>query len=111
MKSEVELLERHIGDATDDAFAEIVKRYVNLVHSVARRRLGSHAQAEEATQLVFIRLAKSQGRFTTEAALIAWLHRTATNVATDLLRTELRRRKREQEAIQMQDPAENLDEI
>ena len=49
--SEVEIFPTRHGEKSEDAFAEIVRRYIHLIHSVARRRLGNDALAEEAAQL------------------------------------------------------------
>ncbi|HWI57924.1 MAG TPA: sigma-70 family RNA polymerase sigma factor, partial [Bacillota bacterium] len=84
------------------AFGELVRRYTNLVYSIARRRVADMPLAEEVTQLVFIRFAKAPPRLDSEAQLLAWLHRTTVHVSIDLWRSETRRRVREQHAVAMQ---------
>jgi DNA-directed RNA polymerase specialized sigma24 family protein len=54
-----ELLADFRGSRSEQAFGELVRHYTNLVYSVARRRLANGSLAEEATQMVFIRLACS----------------------------------------------------
>jgi len=93
-----DLLTRYRASASDDAFAELVHRYTNLVFSVARRRLDNTTLAEDVTQTVFTRLAQSALRLSTDAELVAWLHRTTVHVAIDLWRSETRRQTREQKA-------------
>jgi RNA polymerase sigma factor (sigma-70 family) len=119
MKTGRELLDVYLREKSEAAFSEFVARYVNLVYSVARRRLGSDLLAQDATQLVFIRLAKSGLRFKEDGQLIGWLHRTSTNIAIDLWRSESRRRAREEEAFMQNELsqselnpelAQNLDE-
>src|SRR5215831_18139418 len=83
------------------AFSELVRRYTNLVYSVARRRVVNVALAQEVTQIVFIRLAKAAPQLRGDAELVAWLHRTTVHVSIDLWRSETRRRAREQHAIAM----------
>jgi RNA polymerase sigma factor (sigma-70 family) len=102
MTTGVEDLPQSQSANSEEEFAGFVRRYVNLVYSVALRRLENAALAEEATQLVFIRVAKTRPKFTTEGQTISWLHRTATNIAIDLWRSETRRRAREKEALLMQ---------
>src|SRR5260370_36871294 len=95
MNSEPELLLQHRKTHLFDVFEAIVARHGPMVFRVALRVLRDHHEAEDAVQLTFIELAKHP-----EAAsphLIGWLHRTATNAATDLLRSRTRRVRREVE--------------
>jgi len=90
------------------AFSELVRRYTNLVYSVAKRRLNNLSLAQEATQTVFISLAKTAPMVRSDAELAAWLHRTTINASIDLWRSESRRRAREDHAAVMQlDQTEN----
>lgn len=90
-------------------FSELVRRYTNLVYSIAKRRVADMTLAQEVTQLVFIRLAKAPPKLDSDAQLLAWLHRTTVHVSIDLWRSETRRRAREQQAVAMQtDPAEEI---
>ena len=100
--SEVELLQAFRENRSEEAFAELVRRYANLVYSVAKRRLANAALAEDITQLVFIRFAKTPPRVRSHAELAAWLHRTTINVTIDTWRSESRRRTREQQAAVME---------
>lgn len=73
------------------AFAEVVDRHAHRLHAVCLRMLGSHADAEEAVQETFVRLARSAEGFRGDAALSTWLFRVAHNVCTDRIRHEARR--------------------
>ena len=86
----------------EGAFSELVRRHTNLVYSIAKRRVGDLAVAQEVTQIVFIRLAKGPPKVESEAQLLGWLHRTTVHVSIDLWRSETRRRAREQHAVTMQ---------
>lgn len=92
---------------SDKAFAELVRRYANLVYSVAKRRVNDGPLAEDVTQTVFSRLAKAPPTLRSEGELAAWLHRTATHAAIDAWRSEIRRRAREQEAALIQSIPDN----
>lgn len=114
MMSEKELLQAFTDDRSEDAFAQLVRRYAGLVYSTARRRLANTSLAEDITQIVFIRFAKNPPRLKNPAALAAWLHRTTVHATIDLWRSETRRRAREMEAVVMEPatPETNLwDEI
>jgi len=90
-------------------FAELVRRYTNFVYSVGKRRTANEALAQEVTQLVFVKLAKTPPKLRGEAELVAWLHRTTVNLSIDLWRSENRRRRREEHAVAMQaDPAPDV---
>jgi RNA polymerase sigma factor (sigma-70 family) len=100
--SETELLNAFRKEQSEEAFAELVRRYAGLVYSVAKRRLANAALAEDITQIVFIRFAKTPPRVRSHGELVAWLHRTTLNVAIDAWRSETRRRSREQQVAVME---------
>lgn len=95
-------LRRYAETQSDDAFAALVTRHVNLVYSVALRQAGNADLAEEITQAVFIILAKKAGALRYEKALSSWLFQTTRLTANNILRREMRRHHREQEAYLMQ---------
>lgn len=57
--------------------------------------------AEDVTQGVFVALAQNARQLTVRPVLAGWLHRTAQNLAANVVRTDVRRRVREQEAAAM----------
>jgi RNA polymerase sigma factor (sigma-70 family) len=99
-----DLLSEFRRERSERAFAELVRRFTNLVYSVARRRTGQDIQAQEVTQLVFIRLARTAPRLRNDSELVAWLHRTTVNASVDLWRADARRRQREEQAVAMNTP-------
>jgi RNA polymerase sigma factor (sigma-70 family) len=103
MNDDAELLRRYFEEGANDAFAELVRRHVNLVYSVALRQLNGDAHlASDATQLVFTDLARKAGSLVGHRVLAGWLF-TSTRFATaKLVRGERRRQAREQEAHLMQ---------
>jgi RNA polymerase sigma factor (sigma-70 family) len=93
------LLRQYAGGNSDDAFAALVSRHVNLVYSAALRKAGNPHAAEEITQAVFIILAQKAGRIPTQTILPGWLYQTARLTAANYLKREIRRVHREQEAF------------
>jgi RNA polymerase sigma factor (sigma-70 family) len=94
---DVELVREYARHGSEEAFATLVSRYVNLVYSVALRQLRDADLAEEATQAAFIILARKAGSLGPKTVVSAWLCRTAQYVAARALRTQHRRQSREQE--------------
>jgi RNA polymerase sigma factor (sigma-70 family) len=95
------LLERHARCGDEAAFAEVVRRHLNLVHSVALRHVRSPQLAEEVAQSVFADLARQAGRLGPGTVLPAWLWSVARRTAVDTVRREARRRQREQTAHEL----------
>jgi RNA polymerase sigma factor (sigma-70 family) len=101
------LLRDYAERSSGAAFAEIVRRYVNQVYSTALRHTRTPHQAEEITQAVFTLLAQKAGTLRNEVILSGWLYRTARLTAVTWLRSEIRRARREQEALMSNVPEEN----
>ncbi|HEX5399293.1 MAG TPA: sigma-70 family RNA polymerase sigma factor [Verrucomicrobiae bacterium] len=93
------LLRQFAEGQSDEAFAALVTRHINLVYSVAMRLVGQPQDAEEIAQAVFIILAKKAVRLRHERALTSWLFQTTRLTANNFVRSEMRRRHREQEAF------------
>src|SRR5260221_2857219 len=92
------LLRRYAENHSDEAFAALVTRHLNLVYSVALRCVGDPHQAEEVAQAVFIILAKKAAQLRHDKALSSWLFQTTRLTASNFVRGETRRHRREQEA-------------
>lgn len=102
MIDDAELLRRYAATRADEAFAELVRRRIGLVYSVALRHTGDAQRAEDVTQRVFVDLARKAAALGERPVLVGWLHRSARFAATDVVRSERRRQAREQEAHTMQ---------
>src|SRR5690242_18636753 len=76
----------HGGQNSEAAFAELVRRHVNLVYSAALRHAGIAAQAEEITQAVFVILARKAASLREGLVLDAWLFETTRLTALSFLR-------------------------
>ena len=96
-----QLLREYAGQRSEAAFAELVRRYVDLVYSAARRMVCDAHLAEDVTQGAFVALASNAAQLTDRPVLSGWLHRTAQNLASKVVRTDVRRRAREQEVAAM----------
>ncbi|KAB7741561.1 RNA polymerase sigma factor [Parvibaculum sedimenti] len=65
----------------------LVDRHLTRMLALARRMLGSHADAEEVAQEVFLRVWTHASRWEPgRAQFSTWLHRVATNLCLDRLR-------------------------
>jgi RNA polymerase sigma-70 factor, ECF subfamily len=70
------------------AFSILVERYGGRLLAVARRLLGSRADAEDAVQRALLQCYTAASRYQPRWAVSTWLYRILTNVCVD----ELRRR-------------------
>jgi RNA polymerase sigma factor (sigma-70 family) len=98
MTDDMTLLREYAGRNSEEAFAALVSRHVNLVYSVALRQVRDPLMAEEITQAVFIILARKAKSLGPKTILPGWLCRTARYVSANALTIQRRRERREQEA-------------
>ena len=96
-----ELLRDYTEHRSEAAFAEFVRRHIDLVYSAARRMVCDPHLAEDVTQGVFVAFAQNARQLSGRPVLSGWLHRTAQNLAAKAVRSDVRRRTREQEAAAM----------
>lgn len=99
--TDLELLARYTRNHSEDAFAEIVRRHVDLVHSAALRQVRSPQLAEEISQSVFLKLARHAPQLAPNTIITAWLYQVTRREAVDVVRREARRQLREQIATEM----------
>jgi RNA polymerase sigma factor (sigma-70 family) len=95
---DMDLVREFVRDNSDAAFAELVRRHLNLVYSVARRCTDNDEDARDVAQAVFIILAQKAAGLSPKTLLPGWLYETTRFTAARLLRTNARRHAREQEA-------------
>ena len=113
-----ELLRRYARDHSEDCFAELVRRHINLIYSAALRQVNHDPHlAEEVLQSVFTDLARKAAKLAGHPSLTGWLYTSARFAATNLRRADHRRQLREQEALAMKsllntsEPAPDWDRI
>ena len=74
MSEDAELLRRWSSEHSETAFAELIRRYVDLVYSAALRQANGNAhQAQDLAQLVFSELARQAPLLIRHPALAGWL--------------------------------------
>lgn len=88
-----------------EAFTTLVQRHEGPLLRHARALVGDRRGAEDAVQEVFLRLAEKPPTVPDEvrgdpdkerAALASWLHRVLRNLCMDAIRSETRRKRREE---------------
>jgi RNA polymerase sigma factor (sigma-70 family) len=99
--SDWNLLRQYAERHSQEAFAALVSRHVNLVYSVALRLVRSPQLAEDVSQSVFTDLARQAPRLAADTILTAWLYQVARRTAIDVIRHESRRQLREQVAHEL----------
>src|SRR5262249_16073295 len=100
---DLELLERYAKEGSEDAFAALVHRHLDLVYSAALRQVHSPQLAEEVAQSVFTDLSRSARRMKPDTVLTAWLYQVTRRTAVDVVRRDSRRQLREQLAVELTD--------
>ncbi len=101
MTADAELLRRYAAEASEEAFAELVRRHLNLVYAAALRQVGDTHRAEEVAQTVFADLARKAASLCRRPVLVSWLYTSTHYAAAKAVRTEQRRQAREREAQTM----------
>ena len=98
-----ELLERFLATRDQSAFSELAAAHLGLVYSAALRITRAPDLAEEVAQTVMIKLASLSRSLPSGVTLNVWLHRVTRSMAIDLVRSETRRRQRENVAAAFAD--------
>src|SRR5687768_17977296 len=96
------LLRDYVVHKSEPAFRALVERHVDMVYATALRQVNDAHLAEEATQAVFIALARKAPGLSSSTILAGWLFRAAQFAGAKVQRAEARRKYWEQQAAQMQ---------
>ena len=89
--SDMELLRAYDRQGSEEAFAELVRRHINLAYSAAFRHVGIAAHAAEITQTVFVMLVRKAASLRPDTVLEGWLYETTRLTSLSFLRGERRR--------------------
>ena len=90
---EAGLVER-LRDGDDGAYEFVLSEYGPRLFAVARRLMGSDADAQDALQDGLLSAFRSIDRFKGDSRLSTWLHRVVVNAALMRLRSQKRKRER-----------------
>jgi RNA polymerase sigma factor (sigma-70 family) len=99
-----ELLERFRHGRDQEALGEIVRRYIGLVHSAARRQVRDAHLAADITQAVFIVLVRKADSIGRDAILPAWLFTVTRHAVANARRMLARRRFHETQMASLSPP-------
>src|SRR5438309_8244106 len=69
-----------------EAFGRLVRKHQRRVYSAALHILGSHSDADDATQEAFVRAYRGLASFDGRADFFTWLYRITVNTALNSLR-------------------------
>lgn len=82
-----DVLMARCGRGDQAAFQTLYERYYRMVYNLAFRMLGNHADAEEVTPEVFIKVWQKAADFRGQSRVSTWMYRVAANMALDRLRS------------------------
>jgi RNA polymerase sigma factor (sigma-70 family) len=94
------IVRQYVDKGSDSAFADLVKRYINLVYGASLREVHDHQLAEDVTQAVFLLFARKAKSFNSDVGLASWFFRTAVLTSRSALRNERRLKAREAKAME-----------
>jgi RNA polymerase sigma factor (sigma-70 family) len=86
-------------DRAEEAFRVLVERHGPMVLRICRQVVGDRQDAEDATQAVFLVLARKAGSIRVEGTVVPWLHGVARRVAAKAKGRAAARRRAESRAV------------
>lgn len=90
-KTDGELIAEFKGGVSaqkEKAFTELLRRHREPIYWVCRRLLGSHDDADDVTQTVFLKIFRALQNFHEEAQFSTWSYKIATNESLNFLRAK-----------------------
>jgi len=98
MNDDADLLRDFVVRHNEASFRALVARRIGFVYAVNLRRLRNPHLAQEATQSVFIALARKAESVARGPSVLGWLHRSSCYESRNLMRAQVNRTARENEA-------------
>ena len=92
-----QLLADYVARRSQEAFAELVRRQVDLVYGAAQRQVRDPHLADDVTQSVFIVLSR-RAKAITPGTFVGWLLKTTRYAAFNANKMQSRRRMHEKQA-------------
>ncbi len=99
--SDGHLLDLFITRRDEAAFSALIERHGPMVHRVCWQVLGDRHDAQDASQAVFLVLAKRARSIRSRGSVASWLHTVALHTAAKALTAAARRRAHERRAGEM----------
>src|ERR1017187_2864255 len=96
--SDMDLVREFASRNPEPAFAELVRRHINLVYPGVVRLPVNAVEPQDVAQAVYIILARKAAGLSARTVLTGWLYEATLFTAIQLLRTQARRQAHEQKA-------------
>src|SRR5438477_5645559 len=101
MSDDLQLLGAYAEHRDEAAFTALVERHADLVWGAGYRVTGDADLARDVAQSAFTELARNAKTLPREISLGGWLYRVAYHTAAKMVRTNVRRAKRERQTMEM----------
>ncbi len=92
---DMRLLRRYVEIGSQKAFAELTGRHLPWIYAMCRRTLRDKHLAEDASQAVFVLLARRAGTLSEQTRVAGWLFNTTRFVLKDVRKSEGRYQRRQ----------------
>jgi RNA polymerase sigma factor (sigma-70 family) len=99
-KRDADLLRLYAEQRSEEAFAELGRRYTRLIFATCLRETQNRTLAEDASQGVFLLLSQKAGSLKRTDSLAGWLYTAARYLSQNLIKQERRRERNEARAMQ-----------
>ena len=99
MSDDLSLIRQYVRTRAPETLSTVVRRHQDLVYSACLRIHGDRHAAEDSAQDCFLRLIEQAGHI--ESSLGGWLHRCATGVSLNAVRSGKARSNRERTYVEM----------
>jgi|GEM_PF-2776270 len=96
--SDEELLKDYAVTRSEKAFRVLVERHLKVAYRAAYRITQNHATAEEVALHAFTKLALHPHYLRKRESLRSWIYQTARNRGLDIVKSEVRRKRRDEQA-------------